>query len=165
MFCPNCAAPAQLSQKFCRTCGLSLETITETLIGQKPSNVFAKLHHRKVLFEKLGLVSLVSVVLIGFSFFVYQVIQYKFLIFGEKLLMACALAAFILFALLAVFFYGYSYLFLQNNRANSPYRENELPPQKGEKLIDEKPFEPANATSITEHTTEALYVNKSKKHR
>ncbi|HEX8399337.1 MAG TPA: hypothetical protein VF644_18015 [Pyrinomonadaceae bacterium] len=163
MFCPNCAAPAQFSQKFCRTCGLSLETITETLIKQKPSNAFAKLHTRKVLFEKLGLVSLVSVVLIGFSFFVYQVIQYKFLIFGEKLLMACALAAFILFALLAVFFYGYSYLFLQNNPANSRYREDELPPQEREKLIDEKPFEPANPASITEHTTEALYVKKIKK--
>ena len=162
MFCPNCAAPAQLSQKFCRTCGLSLETITETLIGQKPSNAFVKLHTRKVLFEKLGLVSLVSVVLIGFSFFAYQAIQYKFLIFGEKLLMACALAAFILFALLTVFFYGYSFLFLQNNPAIPRYRENELPPQE-EKLIDEKPFEPANPASITEHTTEALYVKKSKK--
>ena len=36
MFCPNCGIESEPNRKFCRSCGLSLETISQVLAGQAP---------------------------------------------------------------------------------------------------------------------------------
>jgi len=58
MYCPNCAAKNNASQRFCRACGLNLERITDSLAEQKrldsDSHDLAK--SEKVL-QRLGIIS------------------------------------------------------------------------------------------------------------
>jgi DNA-binding transcriptional MerR regulator len=68
MHCPKCGAEAPLTQKFCRSCGFSLEKIPQ-LVAQQPSEaellsdeVAEKLQQRKQKIENL-----LSVTGIGFS--------------------------------------------------------------------------------------------------
>ena len=37
MYCPNCGKPNSAEQKFCRSCGLSLEKVVESLAEQLPA--------------------------------------------------------------------------------------------------------------------------------
>lgn len=37
MYCPNCGKTNSEEQKFCRSCGLSLEKVLQSLVEQRPS--------------------------------------------------------------------------------------------------------------------------------
>jgi len=157
MFCPNCGKENSSEQKFCRSCGLELGKIVQSLVEQKPSKANASLQKRKELFDKLGLFSLGSFALLGISFLFYKAVYYKLILFGANVLEAFALAFLFVFGLLAVFFFNYHKL-VGGNTINTRLSEinEELKAKDTAKLLEEKPFEPIG--SVTENSTELLYT-------
>jgi|SRR6185295_1398164 len=65
MHCPGCGTEAPLTQKFCRSCGLSLEKITQAVVEQLSSHELLpqtdKLQKRQRTVER-------SLVIVGFGF-------------------------------------------------------------------------------------------------
>lgn len=54
MFCPSCGANNSTEQKFCRTCGMNLETVSETLLSQFPNAQQATLQKQEKMLERFG---------------------------------------------------------------------------------------------------------------
>lgn len=157
MFCPNCAAPNTDDQSYCRSCGLKLGAISKEVAEQFPSAEYAVLQRRKRLFEILGIGSLSIAGLIGLGSLLAKVFYYKLILFGPEVLFYSAFGALVLFGLLSVFFFNYPKLFMNFEKVNpqlpaigAAESGNSIPTNK---LIDDRPFEPA---SVTEHSTELL---------
>lgn len=158
MFCPNCGSENKIEQNFCRSCGLKLEAISQTVAEQFPTKEYAKLQKRKELFEKLGIFSLSGFGVIGIAFLIAVVGYYKMILFGADVLFWSGFAAFAVFGLLSVFFFNYPKLFMKFEKIKlrlSPIEQAKISiPTK--KLIEDKPFEPIG--SVTENSTELLHV-------
>ncbi|MFM9904098.1 MAG: hypothetical protein ACKVQJ_05940 [Pyrinomonadaceae bacterium] len=155
MFCPNCGGENRSEQNYCRSCGLKLDAISKNVAEQLPSAEYAVLRKRKERFEKLGLGSSAVTAAIGVGAVLSIVGYYKLLLFGPEALIWSSFGAFVLFALLSVFFFSYAKLFLKFENVNprlSP--TDDAGPPSMDKLIDDRPFEPVG--SVTEHTTELL---------
>ena len=58
MYCPNCGNQNSVDQKFCRSCGLGLQKVVQTLSEQLPTKLDLSLQQKKERFEKLGLAAL-----------------------------------------------------------------------------------------------------------
>jgi hypothetical protein len=168
MFCPNCANQIEIEQNFCRFCGLKVSSIVQIVSEQNPDNALLILQKRKELFDKFGNFALVCFGSIGISYLFYKIIYYKMLWFGENAIFWSAVIAFVVFGLLAVFFFNYPKLFINEklselkvkmSEATEP-ETNQIGPETN-KLLDEGHFEPA---SVTENSTELLLVeNKTRK--
>jgi hypothetical protein len=159
MFCPNCANKLETQQNFCRFCGLKVSSIVQIVSEQNPDNRFLILQKRKELFDKLGVFALVCFGSIGISYLFYKIIYYKMILLGESVLFGSAAVAFIIFGLLAVFFFNYPKFFMDEKLAE--LKEKALEAEKNQigadtrKLLNESHFEPA---SVTENSTRLLAV-------
>jgi|SRR5215213_1874726 len=58
MYCPNCGNKNAEGQNFCRSCGLGLEKIAQSLTEQLPNVAVKSLQERKERLERLGVASL-----------------------------------------------------------------------------------------------------------
>ena len=58
MYCPNCGNQNSAAQKFCRSCGLGLQKVAQTLSEQLPTKLDVSLQQKKERFEKLGVAAL-----------------------------------------------------------------------------------------------------------
>ncbi len=158
MFCPNCGGDNLSERKYCRSCGLKLDSISKSVAEQFPSVEYVKLQKRKERFEKLGLASLAVTGAIGLGIILSKVAYYKLILFGPEVLLWSAFGAFALSALLSVFFFNYPKLFMKFEKVNphfsSPDDRTEAVSLPTNKLIDDRPFEPVG--SVTEHSTELL---------
>ena len=159
MYCPNCANKIEPEQKFCRFCGLKVSSIVQIVAEQDPDNELIVLQRRKEVFEKLGVFALVCFGSIGISYLFYKIIYYKMLLFGENAIFWSAFLAFIVFGLLAVFFFNYPKFFMNEklSELKEKMAESETNQIEAEtnKLLNESRFEPA---SVTENSTELLAV-------
>lgn len=108
MYCPNCGNKNAEDQNFCRSCGLSLEKIAQSLSEQMPTVPVRSLQERKDKLERLGLTSL-SIFGLGIvGFFLYNIF-FKLLptngaliatlaVLAAAIFIAAGLASVILFA-------------------------------------------------------------------
>ena len=95
MFCPNCGNKNAESQNFCRSCGLGLEKIAESLTEQLPTVSVESLQDRKERLERFGMASL-SVFGLGIvGFFLYNIFFKLMPVYGPLLASLAVLAAII----------------------------------------------------------------------
>lgn len=108
MYCPNCGNKNSADQKFCRSCGLGLQKIGESLAEQLPTTIDKSLQQRKEKLERLGMAAL-SVFGAGIAIPILYSIIYKTIWLQGKVLtgvgmlalvvaLACGLLSVILFA-------------------------------------------------------------------
>ena len=92
MYCPNCGNKNAESQNFCRSCGLSLEKIAQSLSEQLPTVPVRNLQERKDKLERLGVTSL-SIFGLGIVGFLLYNIFFKLLPTNGPLIAALAVLA------------------------------------------------------------------------
>ncbi len=157
MYCPNCGLATSTEQKFCRSCGLSLEKAALSLVEQLPAvelNTHVRERQRRVerLLYMLGGSAAVIFVVSLFWTVINEIIIGKGHVLGGLIFLALILG-FIVFALLML--YRDSLLKASSKRPTQPT----LP--QGEntaRLLPESHIEPI--PSVTERTTELLAAEK-----
>ena len=162
MYCPNCATNIALEQKFCRSCGLGLEKIAQSVVEQLPAKLDETLQARKNRIERMGVAALSIFGLGIFGFFLYM-LGYKLMMSQGSLIAAlgillaaivlgCGLVSVILFAKAKEVDEAVNKRRLEGPSANSATTD---------KLLSEGYLEPI--PTVTERTTELLYADKKKR--
>ena len=95
MYCPNCGNKNAEDQNFCRSCGLGLEKIAESLTEQLPSVAVQSLQQRKEKLEHLGVASLSVFGLGVFGLLLYSIFSKLMLSQGPLVAVLAVLAAII----------------------------------------------------------------------
>ncbi len=158
MFCPSCGSKNSTNQKFCRSCGLSLEKIAQSLVEQLPVKSEESIEKRRDKIEKLGVIALGSFGVIGLGFLFYQII-FKMILEQGKLLPGIALLILFICGLLAVVFFNYANSLKDAATKRRLQQPTELPQgEASAKFLNEPYLEPI--PSVTERTTELLYAEK-----
>ena len=160
MFCPNCGSKNSTQQKFCRSCGLSLEKSAQSLVEQIPAKIDQSLERRKEKLERFGFIALCCVGVVGGAALFYMII-FNMMLAQGKILGGLAFMTIIICGLSAVFFFNYANYLKETavkNRLQPPeeMREYETPA----KLLNDSYLEPI--PSVTERTTELLYEEREK---
>ena len=160
MYCPNCGNKNSEDQNFCRSCGLGLEKIAQSLTEQLPTVAVKSLQERKERLERLGVASL-SVFGLGLLGFLLYNIFYKLMVTqGAVVATLAVLAALVFFGagLASVF------LFAKANELKEAAGKRSIaaPGESTGKLLEsrEQP-----AFSITDRTTNLLPVGDAKKNK
>lgn len=162
MFCPNCGNKNSVNQRFCRSCGLGLERVSQSLTEQLPNASALSLQQQKEKYQRLGMAAL-SVFGVGVGSFILYLVFYKLMVSQGKVLaglgvlaflivIGCGLASVILFA-----------------RANEVKEvpapridQAGLSPERStQELLSEA--KPAPLFSVAERTTNLLPVQNEKK--
>jgi hypothetical protein len=162
MYCPNCGKTNSREQKFCRSCGLSLEKVVQSLIEQLPAaDIDRKLRERRRKVELWATILATG----GISAFVLAVlwgIIYKMIIVEGHV------AGGLVFLAVIVAIIGSALLMLYRESlakaSKRPSLEPESsPPADTAKLLPEPSYEPI--ASVTESTTELLPVERKERGR
>ena len=163
MYCPNCGTKISLDQKFCRSCGLGLVKIAQSLTEQLPTKLDESLQERKNKLERLGVTAL-SIFGVGvLGFFLYMV-GYKLMLAQGKILAALGLLALIVIlgcGLLSVILFAKAKEVEDAAGKGRLQPPKEMPAAEGTgKLLPES--YPTPVPSVAEGTTELLFVEKKR---
>ena len=162
MYCPNCGTIISSEQSFCRSCGLGLEKIAQSLVEQRPNEFEESLQQRKERIERWGVAAL-SVFGLGVaSIPLYKIVM--MMLEGRVLAGLGFLALMVVLGcgLLAVILFAKANEVAEakiKGRAASP---EALPkPNKTAKLLPSDQLD--SIPSVTERTTELLFAEKKAK--
>ncbi len=160
MYCPNCAQSNKSEQRFCRKCGLNLESISVSLSHQLNDGGIEPADRRlelfgNIIFGGLGVVGIAAVV--GM---IYTIIT-GFILSGKGVAFGIIVSLLIFFGVLAI-----AWVILNEGRKEKEKKkkqtrtafrhEPELVTAKTSKLLQTGKFEPV--PSVVEDTTELLHV-------
>lgn len=106
MYCPNCGTTISTEQKFCRSCGLGLEKIAQSLVEQIPTKLEESLLQRKDRIERWGVAALsvfgIGIISVALYHIVKMMIEGRFLAglgyIALMIVLGCGLLSAILFA-------------------------------------------------------------------
>jgi len=161
MYCPNCGNKTSADQKFCRSCGLGLQKIAQSLSDQLPTRLDKSLQQRKEKFEKLGVAAL-SIFGAGVSIPILYSIFYKMMWTQGKVLAGLGLLALILVmacGLLSTILFAKANELKETPANPNPPKPLEMNPTEDTKeLLSEGAPQPA--FSVAERTTELLLEEK-----
>jgi len=158
MFCPNCGNKMTAEQKFCRSCGLSLEKITQAVGEQLPVKLDEGVEERKERLERWGFYALCVFgvgVLLPLLYYIVKLLVMGRILTGLGLLafvvVGCGLLSVILFA-------QAEDIKKAGGQRRSPQTEELTEQETTAKLLPEPNSEPV--ASVTDRTTELLFVEK-----
>ena len=158
MYCPNCGNKNGDGQNFCRSCGLSLEKIAQSLSEQLPTVAVRRLQERKDKLERLGVTSLSIFGLGIFGFLLYNIFVRLLPTNGALIAILAVLAAivFIGSGLASVILFAKA----KELKEAAAKRQIELPTEPTGKLLEsrEQP-----SFSIADRTTNLLPVDQKEK--
>jgi len=158
MYCPNCGNKNGDGQNFCRSCGLSLEKIAQSLSEQLPTVAVRSLQERKDKLERLGVTSLSIFGLGIFGFLLYNIFVRLLPTNGALIAILAVLAAivFIGSGLASVILFAKA----KELKEAAAKRQIELPTEPTGKLLEsrEQP-----SFSIADRTTNLLPVDQKEK--
>ena len=162
MYCPNCGKQNSADQKFCRSCGLGLQKVAQTLSEQLPTKLDRSLQQKKERFEKLGVAAL-SVFGAGVAIpFIYGIF-YKMMWTQGRITAGLGTLALVLVlasGLLSVILFAKANE-VKETPANRPLPDQpELHPQADTRELPEHPVSDAPAFSVVDRTTELLSQEK-----
>jgi hypothetical protein len=161
MYCPNCGNKNSAGQKFCRSCGLGLEKIVQSLTEQLPTKLDESLQERKEKLERWGVAAL-SVFGVGVLSFILYGVFYKLMLTQGRILAALVILALIIImgcGLLSVVLFANANELKEASAKRQIKEPTELNPSEGTKgLLPEAHPEPM--FSVAERTTELLSVEK-----
>ena len=166
MYCPNCGAKTSIEQKFCRKCGMGLTKIAVELTEQLPSRPDENLLSQKERLEKIG-VALLSVFGVGILGVILYGLIYKLMItqgqfwgalafLGILIMCLCGLASVVLFAK------AKEVEAAAGKRKLQGAQDTATPTKE---LLTEGNFEPIPVSTVTDRTTELLFVEKGETKR
>lgn len=160
MFCPHCGKVNSAEQKFCRSCGLSLEKVAQSLAEQLPTGESNKhLQDRQRLVERWLSIVLGSM----FAIFVVAILWtliYKIIIIKGQVLSGLTFLTLFVAAVTALL------LVIYRESLRETLSKHQLPQtpsaltEHTAKLLPEPDFEPV--PSVTEGTTSPLFVEKKR---
>jgi hypothetical protein len=163
MYCPNCGNQSSENQKFCRSCGLALEKVAQSIAEQLPTQLEENLQKKADKLDRLGVaaLSLFGLTVLGFAaygiFYKLMISQGKIwaglAALGTLIVLGCGLASVILFAM------------ANEKRQASAKRKLEGPAElegspNTKQLLPEAAPQPIY--SVTDRTTELLFAEKKK---
>lgn len=164
MYCPNCSTKVSLDQKFCRTCGLGLEKIVQSLSEQLPTKLDENLQVQKNKLERAGMIAL-SIFGLGVFGLLLYLVGYKLMLSQGKIIAALGIIGFMIFmgcGLLSVILFAKANEIKEAANKRQVQGPEEL--QDGGQtasLLSEGQLEPV--PSVTERTTDLLLVQPNKK--
>lgn len=166
MFCPNCGNQNSADQKFCRSCGLGLQKIAESMSEQLPTKGDLSLQQKKERLEKLGVAAL-SVFGAGVAIPILWGIFYKMMYTQGKVLAGLGLLALIVIlgcGLLSVILFAKANEVKETPANREPAEPPSLNPgQDTSELLNEARSQPPQF-SVVDRTTELL-ANEEKRQR
>ena len=158
MYCPNCGNQNSADQKFCRSCGLGLQKVAQTLSEQLPTRLDLSLQQKKERFEKLGVAAL-SIFGAGVAIPILYSIFYKMMWTQGKVMAGLGLLALIIVlgcGLLSVILFAKANE-VKETPAKRPLPDQpELHPQADTRELPEHSAPETPVFSVVDRTTELL---------
>ena len=161
MYCPNCGNQTSTEQNFCRSCGLSLEKIAESLAEQLPSQLDANQQNQKERIEKQGVIAL-SIFAAGILGLLLYLVVYKVIFIQGRTLEGLGILAFLALissGLVSVYLFAKANEIGQKNKNRQINSSDEALSPPTSKLLREGYFEPM--PTVTERTTDLLTVERN----
>jgi hypothetical protein len=163
MFCPNCGNKTSADQRFCRSCGLALEKIVQSLSEQFPAKIDESLLAQKRKFERLGGFALGSfgVLLAGFLAYLLYIIFYEMILSRGEILQGIAMLAVITLittGLLAVYFSARAGEIAASNKGQAQQTGELEKAETTARLLPDTHIE--SIVSVTEGTTDILIADR-----
>lgn len=155
MFCPSCGTRNSVEQKFCRSCGMNLETSVRSLMEQFPDGARGDLQKQEQRLERFGTIAfggfgVVILALVGAI--IYKVFT-ELILGGSNVVLGIFAIAFLIFAMLTLAYVVFRESLKEKREKLNPHLHESLPDAHTAKLPDGAGFGPA---SVTENTTELL---------
>jgi hypothetical protein len=162
MYCPNCGNQTFSEQNFCRSCGLGLEKIAQSLAEQLPTQIDANQQKQKERIEKQGVIAL-SIFAAGIIGLLLYLVVYKVIFVQGRTLEGLGILAFLALissGLVSVYLFAKANEVGQKNKTREISGSDEpLPSTRTAKLLAEGYFEPV--PTVTEPTTDLLTMEKT----
>ena len=159
MFCPACGSKNTSDQRFCRKCGMNLESTVDALRDWTPTQSKG-LQRQERRLEKFGQIAFGGfgiVLVVAVAGLIYTIVT-KMVLVGDQPFVGLLLIAFMVFAVLALGYVVFNEDLKEKRKKVGRPLPNELDsPAVTGRLLEEKEFEPV--PTVTENTTNLLPVN------
>ena len=162
MYCPNCGNQNSTEQNFCRSCGLGLEKIAQSLAEQLPTQIDANQLKQKERIERQGVIAL-SIFAAGIIGLLLYLVVYKVIFVQGRTLEGLGILAFLALissGLVAVYLFAKANEIGQKSKSREVTGTDEsLSSTPTSKLLREGYFEPM--PTVTDRTTDLLTVERN----